>query len=161
MQLHVLWTHNMHCEHRMEFLLIPLQHTAHGYLPDFWRTAWSSPETGNLVFFMITRSPLRSMPVFHALSLEIHHPHTTWSTCLGWPAQPIPRPRLLKAHHMTFLGAWSKAFARCTNEGKVEWFLNCDVFLLQLQNNESGVSFLPLQTIEKESNCRWFNKPWH
>ena len=30
MPLHVLWTHSMHCEHRMEFILTPLQQTTQG-----------------------------------------------------------------------------------------------------------------------------------
>ena len=64
--------HSMHCEHRMEFLSTPLQQTGQGYLPDFWRTSWSSPETSDLVFFMMRQSPLLSIPAFNALSLEMH-----------------------------------------------------------------------------------------
>ena len=56
------------------FLQTPPQQTAQGYLPDFWRRSWSSPETRSLVFFMLTQDPLISMPTFHALSLEIHPP---------------------------------------------------------------------------------------
>ena len=48
--------HSIHCEHRVEFLLTPLQPTAQGYSPDFWSTFWSSPETRNSVFFMLTRT---------------------------------------------------------------------------------------------------------
>ena len=64
--------HSMHCEHRMEFLPTPLQQTGQGYLPDFCRTSWSSPETRNLVFFMMRQSTLLSIPALNALSLEIH-----------------------------------------------------------------------------------------
>ena len=40
--------------------------------PDFWRTSWSAPKTRNLVFFMLTWSPLHSTPPSHALSMEMH-----------------------------------------------------------------------------------------
>ena len=61
MPLHILGILSIPCEHRMEFLPTPLQQTAQGYLPDFWRTSWPSPETRNLVSFMLTWSPLLSM----------------------------------------------------------------------------------------------------
>ena len=80
MPLHVLWTHSMHCENRMEFLLTPLQKTAQGYLPDFWRTSWSSPETRNVIFFRWTWSPSLSMPAFHTLNLEIH---SSWMSTMS------------------------------------------------------------------------------
>ena len=83
MPLHLLWTHT------------PLQQTAPGtwssscwhrtlyfrcrYLPDFLRTSWPTPETRNLVFFMLTQNPLLPMPVLDSLSLEIHSPG-----CLRW-----------------------------------------------------------------------------
>ena len=40
-----------------------------GYLLDFFRTSWPTPETRSLVFFMLTQNPLLSMPAFHDLSL--------------------------------------------------------------------------------------------
>ena len=36
------------------------------------RTPWPTPETRNLIFFMLTRIPLLSMPAFHTLSLQLH-----------------------------------------------------------------------------------------
>ena len=165
--------HSMHCEHRMEFLPTPLQQTGQGYLPVFCRTSWSSPETRNLVFFMMRQSTLLSIPAFNALSLEIHSswvsamktrssvkrsshgapvwnsrniasstrmkssglrtepwctPTPTLNSSLYWPlthtwlwaleyiawmtctAHSLT-PRLLEAHHRTFLGIRSQAYS--------------------------------------------------
>ena len=79
MPLHFLWTHSLHCEHSMEMLPTPLQQTAQGYLPDFFRTSRPTPETMNLVFFMLTHSPFISMPAFHASSLEVH---SSWGSMM-------------------------------------------------------------------------------
>ena len=72
MPLHFLWTHSLHCEHSMELLPTLLQQTAWGYLSDFFRSSRSTLETMNLVSFMLTQSPLLSIPAFYALRLEIH-----------------------------------------------------------------------------------------
>ena len=127
MPLYVLRTH-IHHEHRMEFLPTPLEQTAQEYLSDFWRTSWPSPETRNLVFFMLTQSLLFFMPAFHTLSLQIQSwvptnehqvisvekirtepwcTQTPTSNCTDhWlaPTAHSSSPRLLKAHHRTSLG---------------------------------------------------------
>ena len=61
----------MHCEHWIELLPTPQQQAPQGCLPDSLKTSWPTPETRNLVFFMLTPGPLFSMPAFHALGLEI------------------------------------------------------------------------------------------
>ena len=79
MPLHFLWTHSMHCEYRMDLLPTPLQQTAQGYLPDFWKVLRPTPETKDLVFFMF-REPLLSMPAFPALGLGMH---TSWVSVMS------------------------------------------------------------------------------
>ena len=71
MPLHVLWTHNIRCKHTVEFRPTSPQQTKQGYLPDFWKTSWPSPETRDMVSMLI-RIPLLSMPAFHALRVKIH-----------------------------------------------------------------------------------------
>ena len=66
--LYFLWPHNLHCEHRMQLLPTPLPQTTQGHLPDIL----SILEARNVVFFMLTWSPLLSIQAFHALNLEMH-----------------------------------------------------------------------------------------
>ena len=63
---------------------------------DFWRTSWSSQKTRNLVLFMLTWSPLLSMPAFHALSLEIHSSLGCpwWAPCHKCQGAPMLRQEL-------------------------------------------------------------------
>ena len=70
--LNFLWTHSLHREHLSELLPTPLQQTPQGYLSDFIWTSRPTPETMNLIFFMLTRIPLLSITAFHTLSLEIY-----------------------------------------------------------------------------------------
>ena len=65
---HALWAH------WMQLSPTPQQETAQRYLPIFFKTSWSTQLTSNLVFVIMTRGPLLSLPAFHALTLEINSP---------------------------------------------------------------------------------------
>ena len=56
-------------QHSMELLLIPLSQATQGCLPDFLRTSRPTPDTRNLVVFILTWSHVLFMPAFHVLSL--------------------------------------------------------------------------------------------
>ena len=50
----------------------PIQHTAHGNLPESCRISSPSPEAMNFVLVMFTWRPLDSNPSFHALTCSTH-----------------------------------------------------------------------------------------
>ena len=50
MPLHFLWTHSIHCEHRMELQPASLQRTVQGYLPDSSKTSWPTLDARNVSF---------------------------------------------------------------------------------------------------------------
>ena len=77
---------------------------------------------------------------------------------------PFVHTRLLKAHHRTFLGTRSKAFSRST-KAKQSCLYFCNVLLLQLANNEDGISCAytrhkgelnPVNTLRTKQNGRRF-----
>ena len=63
----------MHCEHWMEFTPTPLRQTAQGNAPESRRRSSPGPKTMSFVFFMLTLSPLRSIPSFHTFNLAMHY----------------------------------------------------------------------------------------
>ena len=54
----------------IELLLTPCHHTQHGYLLESWIEFNFGPLVINLVSPTLTRSPLSSIPLFHALDLR-------------------------------------------------------------------------------------------
>ena len=70
--LHFLCTQYMHWEHWIEFKPTPLRQTAQGNAPESGRRSSPGPETMSFVFFMLTLSPLRSIPSFHTFNLAMH-----------------------------------------------------------------------------------------
>ena len=66
--LHLLWTQLEQPPERIEFVPMPLSHTAQGFLLDFWSTSSPRPDTRTLVLPMLTWSPFPSMLVFQRIS---------------------------------------------------------------------------------------------
>ena len=62
----------MHCKHWIEFTPTPLRQTAQGNAPELRRRSSPGPETMSFIFFILTLSPLRSIPSFHNFNLAMH-----------------------------------------------------------------------------------------